>query len=94
MTIKLTCKHCDYTIERKQEDLEYSKYCSKCGQQLKVENLDDIVSQDIQTQVRQHLHEWFNTMGIEGTIEMIERNKEQGSAKFYIELLKEKRLIK
>jgi hypothetical protein len=41
-----------------------------------------------------YLLKWFNEKGIEATIEMILRNKEQSVTKIYIELLQDRGLLK
>ena len=44
--------------------------------------------------VDKNLKELFNKLGIEGTVEFIERNKDLPYAKYYIEILKVKGLCK
>lgn len=80
MIIKFSCsKHC-LDFEKTEEELRNEKvitHCPYCGDKLRILNIEDVVKSDIDTQVKNYIDKWFKELGIEGTIEMIERNKNQ-----------------
>lgn len=83
--IKLICinNKCEYSYRVTESELteypQYHKTCLVCGSKMKIskESLEKIVSADVDTQVKDFINKWFNELGIEGTIEMIERHKNQ-----------------
>jgi hypothetical protein len=92
MIIKFYCdKHCaDFTKD--ELELIYQKqsfnYCSFCGGKLHIQNLVEIVKQDIDTKVRANIDKWFKEVGVDNTIDLIKRNKEQACARLYFDELK------
>lgn len=86
MIIKFFCdKHCQ-DFERTEEQLMELKpitHCPFCGQKLHIMNLQEIVSADIETKINNYLTQWFAQYGIEGTLEMLERHKDQPSFRLY-----------
>jgi len=100
MMIKLTCisEVCGYSYsvsetEFRENGLYYVR-CLVCGSKNKVSNLEEIVEQDIYKKAEEYINKWFAELGIEGTLEMIERNKEQATYRIYVELLRKRGLIK
>jgi len=81
--IHLKCinNDCGYSYQVSENELkeygQYHKNCLICGSQLKItqESLDEVVKLDIEQRVKNNVNEWFAELGIEGTIELIERNK-------------------
>jgi hypothetical protein len=81
--IKLVCinENCKYSYQVSENELkeygQYHKQCLICGSKIEVakESLDEIVKLDIEERVKNNVSEWFAELGIEGTIELIERNK-------------------
>ena len=97
--IKLKCinTQCNYCYEVTEAELEnnyqYHKTCLICGSQLQVINTKEIVNKDIYTRAEEYLNKWLNELGIEGTMEMLERNKNQSTYRIYAELLKKRGII-
>ena len=87
MMIKLKCLVCGYIFEVSEYELrtfpDYYDKCFLCNGQLRVENLEEIVKYDIDKQIKEYLDKWFNELGVEGTIELIERHKDQPSYRLY-----------
>jgi hypothetical protein len=54
-----------------------------CGAKLDVVNLEEIVRTDIDTEIRDNVSMWFRTLGIEYTLEMIERHKDLAVYRLY-----------
>ena len=90
MLIEFFCdNHClDFT----KDELELNQervitHCPFCGLKLHIANLNDIVAKDIEEKVKSNINRWFNELGIEGTIELIERHRNQACARLYIDEL-------
>jgi predicted RNA-binding protein Jag len=87
MTIKFYCDN-GHTFEKTEEEIRNSgqeqRFCF-CGSKLHIshENLKEITIQDIKDQVKKYVNDWGKKMGIEGAIELIERNKNSVSEKIY-----------
>lgn len=88
--IKLKCQNpsCAYCYSVSPKELEeygklYHNICMICGKRLDVVNLEEIIKKDIETKVKEYVDLWFKTLGIEYTLEMIERNKNQACYRFY-----------
>jgi hypothetical protein len=102
MLIKLKClnENCEYCFEVSEAELrdnpQYYERCLVCGSKLKVEKecLKEIVKKDLYQQAEEYLNKWFGEMGIEGTLEMIEKFKEQPTYRIYQDLLRKRGLIK
>lgn len=92
MIIKFSCdKHCaDFTKD--ELELIYQgqgfNYCSFCGGKLHINNLVEIIQQDLETRVRNNINKWFGEIGVDNTIDLIKRNKNQACARLYFEELK------
>lgn len=56
--------------------------------------MDDIIQEYMLETAKQYLHKWFNELGIEGTIEMLERQNHDKVWEIYMNLLREKGLVK
>ena len=93
--IKLRCKLCKFSFEvSEKEFIEYPEaykdcYIS-CGGENEVVNLDEIVEKDIYTRAEEYINKWFKEIGIEATIEMCERNREQSCFRIYRKILESK----
>jgi uncharacterized protein YuzB (UPF0349 family) len=94
MIIKFYCNnHCgDFTKD--ELELIYQKqsfrYCAFCGEKLIIENLTEIVQQDTKIKVRNNINTWFNEIGVDNTIDLVKRNKNQPCAKLYLDELKQR----
>jgi hypothetical protein len=82
MIIKFSCsKHC-LDFEKTEEQLRTERaitHCPFCGEKLHIQNLNDVVASDMNKQVKEYIDKWFKELGIEGTIELVERNKDQAA---------------
>lgn len=96
--IKLTCTICNYSYSVSEGELldnpELHQVCLLCGAKLFIENLEEIVKEDIYKRAENYLNKWFAENGIEGTLEILERNKTQPTYKIYVEILRKRGLIK
>lgn len=54
--------------------------------------LEEVIKMCTIIQARQYLTKWMNELGIEGTIEMLNRNKDYPPVQIYFDLLREKGL--
>jgi hypothetical protein len=96
MMIKLQCQNpkCKYKYEVTEAEIlndgELHKYCFLCGGEVIILNLDEIVEMDIYKKADNYLNRWFGELGIEGTIEMLERNKNNACYRIYAEILLKK----
>jgi len=92
MIIKFTCIKCGNNFTKDELELIYQgqsfNYCAFCGGKLHIENLVEIVKQDIDTRVRANIDKWFREIGVDNTIDMIKRNKNQACARLYFDELK------
>ena len=97
MKIKFSCsKHC-LDFEKTEEELQNEKvitHCPFCGEKLHILNLEEVVKKDIDTEVKDNLKKWFNELGIEGTIELIERHDNLAVQRLYKQELRKRGLIK
>ena len=85
--IKLICLNCNYFKEV--DFLEYANnFCPICNNMLYVDK-KDLIEYVIKEDVNYHLNIYFKELGIEGTIELVERNKDYPLSKYYVERLKE-----
>lgn len=87
--IKLKCVNdkCNYIYQVTQKELEdnpqYHRVCIICGSKLQVANLDEIVKLDTEKKIKEYIDLWFRTLGIEYTIEMVERHKDLAVYRLY-----------
>lgn len=97
--IKLRCgnQECAYCYEVTEKELQdnpqYHVSCPMCGSLLIVK-LEDIVAHDLDQQAEAYLKKWFRELGLEGTVELIERSPRNKVRELYMKKLKEKGLIK
>lgn len=95
--IKLICIKCGYSYSVSENEyllnIQYHTHCFLCQGEL-VTPLEEIVKTDIYAKAEAYLHKWFSQYGIEKTLEILARNKEQPNYRIYEELLKKKGLIK
>jgi DNA-directed RNA polymerase subunit RPC12/RpoP len=95
MIVILKCQKCGYEYEKKEEDINIDDViCKYCSGRMGVINLKEIVEKDLFVQAEQYINKWFNTLGIEGTIELIERNKNQACYRIYQDILRKRGLVK
>jgi hypothetical protein len=97
--IKLDCVKCHYSFEVSDKEFmeHHSLYIGcflQCGGENKIINFEEIISLDIERKVKMNIDKWFNTLGIEGTVELIERNKEYAISRLYEEELRRRGVIK
>jgi hypothetical protein len=85
--IRLKCQHCKYEYSISEEELrdngELYKYCFVCGGIVDIINLEEIIRKDIDTEVKDNVDIWFLKLGIEYTLEMIERHKNLAVYRLY-----------
>jgi len=86
MIIKFYCeKHCA-DFQKTEEELRNQKVitnCPFCGQKLRIQNLNEIITLDTEQTVKEYVDLWFLKMGIEYTIELIERHKDLAVYRLY-----------
>ncbi len=95
MLLKLICKNnhrLDVPEENFRENPEWYNYCGICGAKFTLYNTEGIVKQDLQQKAKRNIDLWFKTLGIEYTIEIIERNKNQACYRLYREELERRGL--
>ncbi len=86
MLIKLKCinDQCFYSYEVTQKEFmdnsQYHKNCLICGSILVVTNLPEIIAEDW---IERSLEKSFKEIGIEATIEFVEKRKDQPIYKWY-----------
>lgn len=75
MKIKLKCKNCGYVKEIYNEELYLHRECPICsGRKLEIVNLDEVIKQYIEENKRYNLYKSFRTLGIERTLEVINKH--------------------
>jgi len=89
--IKLKCERCKHQIEITDEELKENgmlyTHCLHCGGKMDVLNLDEIAKKDIYTQAENYIKKWVSEIGWDNTLDLIQRNKDQGCYKIYKEIL-------
>lgn len=80
--IKLKCKKCNYSfevseIEFKEHPETYIECFVRCGGSNTIVNVEVAATMIIEQEVKANIDKWFNILGLEGTIELIERHKDQ-----------------
>jgi hypothetical protein len=97
MIIFFSCdEHCQ-DFYKTEEELQRDKvitHCPYCGKKLHISNLDEIVAKDLETRIKENIDKWFNTLGIEGTVELIERNNYLAVSRLYQQELHRRGVIK
>jgi hypothetical protein len=88
--IRLKCinDNCAFTYSVSEEEFKeygkhYHQFCMICGSKLQVDNLEEIIVKDTEEKVKEYIDLWFRTLGIEYTIEMVERHKELAVYRLY-----------
>lgn len=61
----------------------YHKFCIVCGSKMEVDNLEEIVKKDLETRVKEYIDLWFRELGVEYTIEMVEKHKGESIYRLY-----------
>lgn len=96
MKIKFNCPKCNFHFEKTEEELKNTtqsfRHCSLCGTKLSVENVKEIVTNDLELEVHSRVNEWFKTLGIEYTLELIGRHKDDEVGKLYVSDIKKRGL--
>ena len=98
--IKLKCSKCEYSfevseLEFKEHPILYKECFVGCGgMNNQVTNLDELVLSEIDRQINNNINKWFNTLGIEGTVELIERNSNYAISRLYQQELRRRGVIK
>jgi predicted nucleic acid-binding Zn-ribbon protein len=95
MKVKFICAKCGYVFEKDEQEIieQPFRYCA-CGGKLSIQNLEDIMQYDLDTRVRNNINRWFRELGIEGTIELIERNSNQACSRLYFDELRKRGVIR
>ncbi len=96
MIIQFSCiNHC-LDFEKTSEELQTEKvitHCPYCGEHLSVMNIDVVVAKDIRKQVENYVTECYKSMGLEGTLEAVERLQNKTVQQYYKNELKKRGLI-
>jgi len=93
--LKCTNSTCgfSYSVSDK-EFLEYGKHyhnkCMICGSKLEISNIKEIIAKSIYDKAKQNIQDWFQKIGIESTIELVERYKNNCCYRIYKEILEQK----
>ena len=97
MKIHFKCYKCGNTFEKEEKEVISSqqsfRYCY-CGGKLEIYNLDAIVSQDVEIQIKNNVDKYLKFYGLEGTIELVERYTEKGIQELYLKELKKRGIIR
>jgi len=98
MNLHYECEECGAIRTIPEEDIKKFPHCyivcDDCGTQMKVKNVSETVKLDIEKRIEEYVHEWFNMLGIEYTIELIERHQNTAVGRLYMAELKRRGLIK
>ena len=94
MKIKFFCDNHCADFEKDEIELIYQnqifKFCSFCGEKLKILNLDEVITQDLQEKIKNNINKWFNQIGIDNTLDLIQRNRNASCSRLYIEELQKR----
>jgi uncharacterized protein YuzB (UPF0349 family) len=91
MLIKFSCKkHCaDFTKD--EMEIIYQRqsftHCAFCGEKLYISNLVEIVKRDLEERTKNNIDKWFSEIGVDNTLDLIQRNKNQSCYRLYKEEL-------
>jgi len=94
--IKLRCSNpkCQYKYKITPDELkdngELHTHCLFCGFKIEVTNLSEVIDRDLNIQIKQYIDKWIKSEGIEGCIELVERNKNQACYRLYKEELEKR----
>lgn len=91
--IKLNCKICDYSFDVTEQEFrehpELYKYCFlRCGGENKITNLNEVLTTDIETTVKNNIIKWVKEIGWDNTIDIIKRNSNYAIQRLYLQELK------
>jgi len=91
MLIKFICDKCNNSFNKselaiKQQNQSF-RFCAYCGNKLRIENIKDVVKEDTLKTVKQNINKWFKEIGIEATIELIERHLDLPYIDLYVKEL-------
>lgn len=89
--INLKCSNCNFVYLVSEKDItDYGNFCIICGNKLQVDNLDEVVKKDIYQRAEEYINTWVKELGLEGCIELLERNKNQACYRIYKEILEKR----
>ena len=92
--IKLKCKQCKYEYEITEQEMidngELHRFCLLCGGENEIKNLNEILEKDIYIRAEEYINQWIKELGLEGCIELVERNKDQSCYRIYKEILEKR----
>jgi len=96
MIIKFSCSNHCLDFQKTEEELCQERpitHCPWCGEKLHIENISEVVNADIKKRVKEGTDKGLRECGIEGFIELIERQPDGKVKKLYIEELKQRRIL-
>lgn len=95
--VKLKCcnKKCNFTYSVSEKEFEeygrtYHSNCMLCGSKLEIVNLEEIVKKDLYQRAEEYINKWISELGLEGCIELVERNYNQACFRIYKEILEKR----
>lgn len=85
MTIKFFCDNGHWFHKTEQELRQEAHSCRFCwcGEKLHIKNVEEVIIFDLEERVKNNIDKYFKELGIEGTIELIERNNNSYCYKLY-----------
>jgi len=96
MIIKFYCKNHCADFDKDDIELQYQnqsfRYCAFCGEKLQVENIVEIVIYDLRLRIKNNINKWVKEIGMDNVIDLLKRNKNTPSYKFYKEELESRGL--
>jgi hypothetical protein len=93
MIIKFACPKGCMHYEKEENDSQVAlRYCSFCGAKMRLANLDEMVIEEIKKDVKLKVDKWMRELGIEGCIEVIERESTRPFIKFFYQELQSRGL--
>jgi len=98
MMIKLKCinEFCDYCFEVSEKEYRDNKHlyqiCIICGSKLEVtkESLKEMVKKTLEQEIKERVDKYIAELGIEGTWELLERNKNYPMTKLFFDELRKR----
>jgi|GEM_PF-6466049 len=85
MILKFSCiNHClDFEIDSKELTNQSFRFCSYCGEKMKIENMNEVVSEIIIETVKRNTDEGLRHMGVEGFLEAVEKLTNEKTKKLF-----------
>ena len=87
MIIKFYCNnnHWFFKTDIELREEKHSHRFCWCGEKLHIEqqSLENIIAFDIEERIKANINQWAKNLGIEGMLELIERNKDQATYRLY-----------